>query len=94
MIVTSRGGKVRLFDTRTMRQIGTLFEAVVRPFVYAVSAPDGEHVVASDSTGRTWIWPSSVAGWTAHACSVANRNLTRTEWDEFIPGAAYRAVCP
>lgn len=28
------------------------------------------------------------------ACSLAGRNLTREEWEEFIGGRPYRRTCP
>jgi WD40 repeat protein len=44
-------------------------------------------------SGNGSIWPLSTSAMTARACSVAHRNLSHDEWNEFLPGRAYQAVC-
>ena len=34
------------------------------------------------------------ASWQRTACRLAGRNLTRTEWAQYLPGQAYRKTCP
>jgi hypothetical protein len=31
--------------------------------------------------------------WLREACTVAGRDLTREEWDRYLPGREYRATC-
>jgi hypothetical protein len=38
-------------------------------------------------------YPTDPAGWLREACGVAGRDLTRVEWDRFVPGRPYRATC-
>jgi WD40 repeat protein len=33
------------------------------------------------------------ASWERRACVVANRNLTRAEWQQYVPGRPYEKVC-
>ena len=40
------------------------------------------------------MWDVDPADWSAHACRVAHRNLTRAEWRDLLPERAYRRVCP
>jgi hypothetical protein len=28
------------------------------------------------------------------ACRIANRNMTRAEWESYFPGQTYRKTCP
>lgn len=56
--------------------------------------PDGTSVVVSGDSGETWVLPTSLARLDAHACQVANRNFTRTEWARYVPGRPYQRVCP
>ena len=51
------------------------------------------NVVVSD-TGRVCMFPVSDAGWEQHACAVANRAFTSTEWSQFLPGLPYQQTCP
>lgn len=30
----------------------------------------------------------------AQACATVTRNLTREEWERYLPGEPYRATCP
>jgi hypothetical protein len=40
------------------------------------------------------LWDMDNAHWTELACSIVNRNLTREEWERFLPSEPYRAACP
>ena len=42
--------------------------------------------------GRVQIWDLDPAAWRAAACNEAGRNLTRSEWTQYL-GGAYRATC-
>jgi hypothetical protein len=56
--------------------------------------PDGKHVLGVFPDGTGVVWNVDPAAWKAKACSVANRNLTRPEWKQFLGNRAYRDVCP
>ncbi|UJP01426.1 MAG: WD40 domain-containing protein, partial [Nitrosomonas sp.] len=53
-----------------------------------------------DNTVRLWDIASSFQlqssndPWKVRACRVANRNLTRTEWQKYMGNTPYRATCP
>jgi WD40 repeat protein/class 3 adenylate cyclase len=95
--LTDQSNTLRLFDVATRREIGPPFQ-LGAPFQndnpYAAFTRDGTHVVVSDDTGRTWVVPVKLSAWEAAACRIANRNLTRAEWNEFLPGRQYRRFCP
>ena len=96
-IATSGGGDLRLYHVSSRRQIGLSTPLTKEPPLgtspYLIFSPDGRNVVASDFTARTWVVPVSLDQWQDRACSVANRNLTRTEWREFVTGRPYERVC-
>jgi len=53
--------------------------------------------VADHSSGMDSIimWDIAIQSWQNHACTIANRNLTREEWKQFIrDGTAWSKVCP
>jgi WD40 repeat protein len=91
-LATSGGGTLRLYDVATQRQIGSSATAD-GPFPYVVFTADGRSVVASDATSKVWIWPSSIDAWMLRACTIANRQLTAEEWQEFLPSLPYRSTC-
>jgi hypothetical protein len=45
-------------------------------------------------SGTGIIWNVDPAAWKAQACSVAHRDLTPTEWTEFLGRRRYGKVCP
>ncbi len=55
-------------------------------------APD--RVMMVDDTGEIFEWDPRPDTWEAHACRVAGRNLTRSEWADLFPGERYRTTCP
>ena len=59
-----------------------------------VFAPDG-HTLATGSWDRTArIWNVDQAWWRQRACTLANRNLTMAEWDQFVGTARrYEPTC-
>jgi WD40 repeat protein len=57
--------------------------------------PDGRQLVTGHSNGEVASWDVDLDGWPRRACEIANRNLTRDEWQAFVgEPLPYRAVCP
>ena len=65
-------------------------------------SPDGKILISGgdDNTVRVWsmtfrpLIRSHFDSWKERACRIANRNLTRAEWQHFMAGKPYRATCP
>lgn len=93
-LLTSGGdGSVGLYDARTGQQIGASITPGSDTIAAAVYSPDGTTIAITDYSGRVWLYPATVAGWIRYACQAANRNLTRAEWRQYVPGHEYRPVC-
>jgi WD40 repeat protein len=91
---TDWGETLRLFDVATRQEIGPAVQLDKgQQYPYVAFSPDGANVVVSDDTGRVWIYPAGLKEQEAYACTVANRNFTRAEWGQFVPGLPYRHVC-
>jgi DNA-binding SARP family transcriptional activator/WD40 repeat protein len=39
------------------------------------------------------VYPLEAADWLAHACSIVRRDLSRAEWNVYLPGRPYRPTC-
>jgi len=86
-------GEAQLFDIASGRRIGDPFPSL-GPFSAASVSPDGGTLVTGDGS-RMMRWNIDSAQWRTTACAVAGRNLTRTEWEQYLPkGERYRATCP
>jgi hypothetical protein len=58
-----------------------------------IFTPDWRHLIATQDNARAYrrdIRPQSLV---REACDVAGRRLTRTEWNEFLPGWTYQPAC-
>jgi WD40 repeat protein len=56
-------------------------------------SPDGRRLLTTHGDGKGTIWNIDPESWSQRACTLANRTLTRKEWEEFLPGRAYEPAC-
>jgi len=87
-------GSPILWDVKSRKQLGSPLPG---PFqqtrVNVAFAPDGRSLIAQYYDGQAWRWDVDPASWRDRACSVAGRNLTRDEWEKFVPSRRYRRTC-
>ncbi|MGN6780806.1 MAG: nSTAND1 domain-containing NTPase [Marmoricola sp.] len=56
-------------------------------------APDGRHLLAGGSEGGLTLWPTDVDAAVRSICAVSGEPITKVEWREYVPGAAYDPPC-
>jgi WD40 repeat protein len=81
-----------LWDVRTGTQIGPQLTAGDRRTMIDLS-PDGGHLLETHGNGQGAVWDVDPESWERRACDLANRKLTRQEWEEFLPGRPYQPAC-
>jgi WD40 repeat protein len=81
-----------LWDVGTGTQIGPRLTAGDRRTMIDVS-DDGRHLLETHGNGHGAIWDIDPHSWEQRACSIANRTLTREEWEKFLPGRPYEPAC-
>jgi WD40 repeat protein len=87
-------GRLRMWQASTGQSIGVALRGHDAPAVWiAVRRTDSEHVVTLDETGAILQWDLSPDGWAKRACTLVGRNLTRAEWNRYLPDEEYRATC-
>ena len=95
LIVTGGAdGTTRLWDAASGKQFGATFPGFDNVWAVADFTRDGSRIVAVYSNGQAFVWPAGWKAWAAHACAVAGRNLTRSEWMAYLPDRPYQATCP
>jgi len=93
-ITASQDGTVKLFATPTLEQEGSTLNTDQGAASTATFAADGDTLIVVSNQGNAYTWPVSLTAWEQRACAVAGRNLTRQEWNQFLPGQTYAQVCP
>jgi WD40 repeat protein/tRNA A-37 threonylcarbamoyl transferase component Bud32 len=81
-----------LWDVGTGIQIGPQLTAGDRRTMIDLS-PDGRLLLETHGNGQGAIWDVDPESWERRACDLANRTLTREEWEEFLPGRPYEPAC-
>ena len=93
------GGGLQLSDIPRKQELGTPLGAIVGVVPGAIAfANDGSRVAWSVDGGVTVSDPivlsKSFTAWSTRLCRLAGRNLTPSEWSQFLPDARYRKTCP
>lgn len=89
----STDGTIRLFDLRTQRQLGAPLPALPNRPVAPEFTPDGAYLLAITDTDHAYRWDLRASTWARHACAVAGRTLTRTEWADVLGDRDYAPAC-
>ena len=85
-------GTVRLWDSDTLKQIGSNLPHVDNEATAAMVV-NGDQLLAVSAIGKLYRWDLDAGRWADQACLVANRTLTRSEWRSFLPGRPYDPAC-
>ncbi len=90
-----RDNRVMLWDLESRTPMGeplTKHTNAVRGLAFS---PDGRHLASGGYDSRVVLWNVSVGEWQRRACEIANRPLTKKEWEEVVGTALpYTPVCP
>ena len=98
-VAASTGDAVTLWDVRSGRVLGTMDAAQFGTGTAAAGhlafSPDGRTLAYADGKTAVVLIDVSVNSWRDKACQIANRNLTPTEWSDFVGTGVKRvATCP
>ncbi len=90
----SYDGTVILWDVATGRMIGQPLRGHGVPVNGVAWSGDGKLLADASDDRTVMAWNLDFSVWQAQACRVANRNLTKEEWGQYLGNEAYRETCP
>jgi DNA-binding SARP family transcriptional activator len=93
LVVTTGDQTVHLYDVETRTRLGELDAAAPDGMVEGWLKPDGTTIAVNDHTG-VFAWTLDPEELAERACTLAGRNMTRTEWATYMDGEPYRRTCP
>jgi WD40 repeat protein len=88
-------GGVSLWDGRTLEPLGTVYPPQRGEPLPATAAfvDDSHDVTIAVHDGQVFHWATDPRRSLRQVCRMAGRDLTRQEWQEFLPDQPYRQVC-
>jgi WD40 repeat protein len=81
-----------LWDVASGARIGPNLAAGLPTSMMDLSS-DGRHLLVTTEDGRGYVWDVDPTSWPERACALANRILTRDEFETFLPGRPYEPAC-
>ena len=81
-----------LWDVATGTRIGPSLTAGRRTAMVDLSS-DGRQLLLTLANGEGAVFDVDPESWARRACALANRVLTREEWERFLPGRPYAPAC-
>jgi WD40 repeat protein len=92
LATTSTDGTGRLWDLATRRPIGAALSGQAGDPVGAAFIRGVTHLAVLHESGGV-VWDLRPRSWLRHACAVAGRPLTRSEWETALPDRPYAPAC-
>jgi WD40 repeat protein len=91
-----RGSAIQLRDVDTLNPVGPPLAVYTGYNVEGMQVSNNTNPLYGWSVhnGMVVSWDFSVDSWQTLACQMANRNLTHSEWKQFIGYIPYHKTCP
>ena len=82
-----------LWDVTTRLPVGPPLKGHEEEIYYLSFSATG-NTLTSASINQTIEWDMDTEAWKSRACGMANRNLTREEWAQYLGDLPYQPLCP
>lgn len=90
-----RDHQIRLWDVDRSGIFNTVLQGNQATITSMVFSPDSKFLVSGGDDGLIVLWDLSETSWRERACRMANRNLTKEEWLEYVGDSKpFELLCP
>jgi DNA-binding SARP family transcriptional activator/WD40 repeat protein len=87
-------GAVKLWLSATRESDGQALATDTASTAAVAFSRAGSSLIALDTTGNAFTWPTTLRSWTRRACDVAGGDPTAHDWTQFVGRGISTAVCP
>jgi WD40 repeat protein len=89
------GETVQLWDVARRQPLGGALQGHAGWVNSGSFSPDSKLLASANFDGTVWLLDVDPDSWAIRLCRIANRNLSLTEWQQFIGrDVPYRRTCP
>ena len=92
--VDSKAYNILLWEVATHQPIGQPLTGHTANIQDIAFSPDSGALASGSLDGTLLLWDVNPKSWMEEACRIANRNLTRAEWERYFPNQTYHKTCP
>jgi WD40 repeat protein len=98
-IVATVGGTephAQMYDAATLERIGVPYPTVAAygTFGDPIAVNSSGTMFSEAEMDAPLLWNVDPSHWLAVACQIASRNLTKSEWHQYLPSRPYESTCP
>jgi WD40 repeat protein len=93
LATASEDGTAKLWPVSDGAQVRSELSAHEGPLYGLAFSPDGRTLGTVGANGAVRLWDLGFQEWEAVGCRLARRNLSFTEWQQFLPDRPYQRTC-
>jgi WD40 repeat protein len=95
LISSSKDGTFIVWDVQTHQSVGQPIQAYPAGIAALALTSDGTLLATGSAGSKLTLWSLDAATWRSLACRIANRNLSKAEWLQFMGASTpYQRTCP